>query len=207
MKRNKKKYNGNTRIEQKKETRNLILESAKIHFEKSGFDRATLRAIASNANVGLGTIFNYFPNKPSLLIATLLDELEKVEDLAFRSLPENDSIIEKCIHITGTYYSYYAKHISLSRTLIKESNFIQGEFGDLLVNRTDNFICRIRDMMISAQKKGEIRKEADCDLAAKTYFSFFIRYLFAGLNAQKFDVEKSLDTIRKLMEQYVKGVG
>lgn len=207
MIRKKKKYKENPRAEQKEETRNLILTSAKMHFEKSGFDKATLRAIASTANVGLGTTFRYFPNKPSLLIAVLLDELEKVEDSAFQSLPENESIIEKCIHITDTYYSYYAKRLSLSRTLIKESNFIQGKFGELLVKRTDNFISRILDEMISAQKKGELRKDADCDLAAKTFFSFFMRYLFTGLSAPKFDIEKSLETIRKLMEQYMKGIG
>lgn len=207
MKRKIKKYTENTRVEQKKETRKLILESAKTHFEKSGFEKATLRAIAEDANVGLGSIFNYFPNKPALLIAALLDDLERVEDITFRSIPEDLSVVDACVHIADVFYTYYAKRISLSRTLIKESNFIQGEFGELLVSRTNNFIQRVQDIMTAAQKKGEIHKEADCSLAAETYFSIFLRHLFAGLNASEFDVKLSLESIRKLMKQYMMGVG
>ena len=120
------------RTQQKEETQSIILESAKILFEKLGYDKTTIRAIANKAGIGLGTIFNYFPDKSSLLIAALLDDLNKIEKSVFNTIPENTSIIEKFLYITKMYYDYYAKRPSLSRTLLGESNFVPGKFGELL---------------------------------------------------------------------------
>lgn len=197
---------GTRRIQQRKETKALILESAKTLFELSGFDKTTIRAIAKLAGVGTGTVFNYFPDKPSLLIAALLDDLVKVEESAFKTLPKKASIIEKCLHITEVYYSYYAKRPLLSRTLLKESNFIPGEFGELLKMRTNRFIAMIEEMMVEAQKWGEISKDADCGLAALTYFSLFLWVLFSGLREPEFKPNEMLFLIEKLLNQQIKGL-
>jgi AcrR family transcriptional regulator len=198
---------GTRRIQQKEETRALILESARSLFDKSGFDKTTIRAIANRANVGTGTIFNYFPDKPSLLIAALLDDLQKVETSAFKTLPKNASIIGKCLHITEAYYVYYAKRPSLSRTLLKESNYIPGEFGELLRARTNRFIQMVEELMKEAKETGEIRKDADCGLAALTFFALFLRLLFSGLDNPEFKTDEFLLLLRRLLEQQITGIG
>ncbi len=198
---------GTRRIQQKEETRALILESARTLFDRSGFKNTTIRAIATLAGVGTGTIFNYFPDKPSLLIAALLDDLEKVESVAFGNLSGDASIVEKCLYITEVYYLYYAKRPSLSRTLLKESNYIPGEFGTLLKTRTNRFIHMVEELMKEAQKKGEIRGEADCGLAAMTFFSLFLRVLFAGLDEAEFRPDELVPSLRGLLEQYMQGIG
>ena len=195
------------RIQQKEETQSIILESARTLFEKSGFDKTTIRAIAHLAGVGTGTIFNYFPDKPSLLIAVLLDDLEKVEEYAFNTLPENASIVDKCLHISELYYTYYSKRPSLSRTLLKESNYIPGEFGDLLRARTNRFIQMIEDIMKEAQKTGEILDDAACGLAALTFFSLFLRILFSGLDKPEFKIDESIILLRRLLVQQMIGIG
>lgn len=192
---------------QKEETKGIILESARTLFDQSGFDKTTIRAIAHQAGVGTGTIFNYFPDKPSLLIAALLDDLEKVEKSAFKTLPEKATIIEKCLHITGIYYSYYAGRPSLSRTLLKESNFIPGEFGESLKTQINRFIKMIEDMMLEAQKGGEIRMDVDCGLAALTFFSQFFWVLFSGLKETEFKQDELLFLMEKLLNQQLKGLG
>jgi AcrR family transcriptional regulator len=198
---------GMRRSVQREETKGIILESARALFDKSGFDKTTIRAIAIQAGVGTGTIFNYFPDKPSLLIAALLDDLEKVEESAFKTLPEKATIIEKCLHITSIYYSYYARRPSLSRTLLKESNFIPGEFGDLLKTQINRFIKTIEEMLLEAQKRGEIRMDVDCSLASLTFFSLFFWVLFSGLREPEFKQDELLILIEKLLNQQIKGLG
>ena len=206
MEQNNKNPIGTRRSLQREETRAIILESARTLFDESGFDKTTIRAVANRAGVGTGTIFNYFPDKPSLLIAALLDDLEKIEKSAFKTLPEKASIIEKCLHITRVYYSYYARRPSLSRTLLRESNFIPGEFGELLKTRTNRFVKMIEDMMIEAQKKGEIRGDADCEMAALTFFSLFLRVLFSGLGEPEFRPDEQLGLLEKLLIQQMHGI-
>ena len=48
--------------------RNQILDSAALVFAEKGFHPTTIRDIARAAGVADGTIYNYFANKPALLI-------------------------------------------------------------------------------------------------------------------------------------------
>jgi len=52
---------------EKEDTRQRILASAIEQFRDAGFDAATTRDIARQAAVGVGTLFNYFPTKESIV--------------------------------------------------------------------------------------------------------------------------------------------
>jgi AcrR family transcriptional regulator len=52
---------------EKEETRERILAAAVQQFRDIGFDAATTRDIARQAKVGIGTLFNYFPTKESIV--------------------------------------------------------------------------------------------------------------------------------------------
>jgi AcrR family transcriptional regulator len=53
------------------DTRSLILQAAKAEFAEKGFDRATLRSIASAAGVDAALVHHYFGSKDDLLLAAL----------------------------------------------------------------------------------------------------------------------------------------
>lgn len=50
-------------------TRRLILSSALALFRRKGFDRTTMRDIASASGMSLGAAYHYFPSKDSLALA------------------------------------------------------------------------------------------------------------------------------------------
>lgn len=78
-----------TRRERKKrETRRRIYAAAFELFLEQGFDATTVEEIAERADVGKGTVFNYFPHKTSFLAALadewldrLIEEIGPVEQL------------------------------------------------------------------------------------------------------------------------------
>jgi AcrR family transcriptional regulator len=51
------------------ERRMAILESAAIVFRRKNFDDARIEEIAEQADVAIGTVYNYFPTKDALLLA------------------------------------------------------------------------------------------------------------------------------------------
>lgn len=59
--------------ETKAATRERILEVAKKQFASQGFDATTTRDIAQAAAVAVGTLFNYFPTKESI-VESLVEE-------------------------------------------------------------------------------------------------------------------------------------
>jgi AcrR family transcriptional regulator len=51
------------------ETKSVILAAARERFAKSGFERATIRAIATDANIDPSMVMRYFGNKDQLFAA------------------------------------------------------------------------------------------------------------------------------------------
>lgn len=63
--------------EQKCQTRKRILDAAVALFRTRGFDAATTRDLAIAAGIATGTVFNYFPNKESIVAALAEEALAK----------------------------------------------------------------------------------------------------------------------------------
>ncbi len=63
--------------EQKCQTRKRILGAAVELFRTRGFDAATTRDLAVAAGIATGTVFNYFPNKESIVAALAEEALAK----------------------------------------------------------------------------------------------------------------------------------
>lgn len=67
------------REEKKKQNQSNIIRSAKKIFNEKGYQQATMVMIAKDANVGTGTIYNYFPSKGSLLLTIFNEEVSKLK--------------------------------------------------------------------------------------------------------------------------------
>ena len=75
---------GLTRTERGEATRKDILAAARRHFATSGYERATIRAIAADAGIDPSLVMRYFGNKQGLFVAAAEIDL-RIPDL--RSLP------------------------------------------------------------------------------------------------------------------------
>lgn len=56
--------------------REQILKAARRLFKEKGYDNTMIEDIADKANVSKATLYNYFPNKESLLVGTMDDQIE-----------------------------------------------------------------------------------------------------------------------------------
>ena len=72
------------RVRKKRETRARILERAVEIFSERGIEHATVDEIAAAADVGKGTIYNYFPAKEDIVVAFLVEFEGKVQAEAAR---------------------------------------------------------------------------------------------------------------------------
>lgn len=58
--------------------RRAILDAARALFEKGGYATATMEAIASRAGVAKTTVYRWWPNRGSLLVDVLVEEVTSV---------------------------------------------------------------------------------------------------------------------------------
>jgi len=198
---------GSRRHIQKEETRKIILERSRELFNELGFDKTSTRAIATRAGVGVGTVFSHFPDKSSLLIAALLDDLTSTQANAMKSMPKDANVCDKFLHLARFFYTYYSKRPDLSRTLLKELWFVKGEWGGKLTTQAFEFVLLISNMLEQAKKREEIRPEADTLLCARAFFSHYLIVLYEGLNSSEVDVKSMLYTLEGMLDQLLTGVG
>lgn len=198
---------GSRRHIQKEETRKIILERSRELFNELGFDKTSTRAIATRAGVGVGTVFSHFPDKSSLLIAALLDDLTSTQANAMKSMPKDANVCDRFLHLARFFYTYYSKRPDLSRTLLKEFWFVKGEWGGKLTTQAFEFVLLVSNMLEQAKKRKEIRPEADTLLCARAFFSHYLIVLYEGLNSSEVDVKTMLDTLKGMLDQLLTGVG
>jgi len=79
----------NSRAEQRRQTEARILDAATQVFFSAGYDRTTIRAVASAAGVDAGLVMHYFGSKQALLQRLALDaRIDALPDLALEAALE-----------------------------------------------------------------------------------------------------------------------
>ena len=192
----------NRRQIQKEETREIIQETAYSLFERNGYEKTTMRDLAKQAGVGIGTIFTHFPDKPSLLAAAFLDDLNDVIEQAFKSLPKNN-IVNQLEHIVSAIYGFYAKRPNFSRTLIKELFFLQGPHGQNLEKQLFTFLMQIGQLFQKAKDVNEISGEIDIKQCVHAFGAFYFHGLHSGLREPMFNINIQVKLFSSLMEHYL----
>lgn len=195
----KKIKNSKTRVQQKEETRKLILNTAKKLFLEFGYEHTTMRAIASSAGVATGTTFTHFQDKSSLLAATLYQDMEEVLQGAYASQPENSSLIELLTHPIRAIYTHFAKTPELSKTWIRETLFMKGYWGEMIDDQFARSFEKIKQRLELAQHHGELSQEKNCDVLANGILSHYLSVLIYGLK-HDLDIENQVAMYRVLIE-------
>ena len=76
-------------------TRQRILEASRQLFHENGFEVATTRDIAEKAQIGVGTLFNYFPTKEAIVATLAAEAVATTLNTFVFSAPEADSLEEE----------------------------------------------------------------------------------------------------------------
>lgn len=89
------KISGSSLQEHRKQTRERIFEALSTLMYERGFDAITLADIASAAGIGRTAMYNYYPDKESLLLAYTANESERYLTELRATLAEVDGPIER----------------------------------------------------------------------------------------------------------------
>lgn len=132
----------------KDEIREKLIQVAQSHFLKKGYLKSSMRAIASEANVGLANIYNYFPNKDALLQVVVAPVIERLYDMLIsHHNPQNHDysrLVEDNMHTSLT--REYTSLLQGNRKKLKIL-FFQSE-GSSLEKFTEEFTDRATSLIL-----------------------------------------------------------
>lgn len=162
------------------ETRRLILDAAYALFEEKGFKDTTMRELAARAGVGLGTIFQHFPDKAALLAESFAGDIGAEMEVALAGMPEQ-GVRSQFGHVVQAMFAFYAKRPRLSRELVSQVFVTGGLAGDRLRAQMEDGLERVSGLFVAARARGELRPDADCRIAALAVWSYYLTCLNLGL--------------------------
>lgn len=188
------------RAEQKENTRQAILEVAKKLFAEKGFENTTTRDIAKNAHIAIGTVFLHFPDKSSLLAAALYEGIEDALENAYLNLPDELSIKKKLLSLAAALYDHNFQNPSLTRVLLKETIFMEGEWGEAIQAQSINFIGSVTELLCLAQARGELKADANLPLLATAFFSNYFMILINALREKKTNTNIQIEMLSQFID-------
>lgn len=177
---------GLTRRERKKrEVRNRIFQAAFELFIEQGFEATTVEQIAERADVGKGTVFNYFPRKHSFLAAVADDWTSRLADELGPLESWRGTTREKLERAFRVLADLGVRNPALSRLAFTESlRYIGGvQHTERLTREAPvrQFRALTRTLLRNGQQAGEIRGDVDPEHAAMLIESAFFRTLAGWL--------------------------
>ncbi len=145
--------------------------AARKLFSELGYERATMRRIASDAELTVGALFNHVTDKRDLIYLIFNDEVDKVVDAALKAPRPDQSLPSKILAVTRPYFRLFAVDPVLSRILLAE---VVVESPGLHLDRYKQSKNRLTEgleqLVVDAQRTGEIRSTEKPRLIAQLLF-------------------------------------
>jgi AcrR family transcriptional regulator len=155
-----------------------IEKAARRLFAERGYDATTTRDIADAAEIGIGTLFVYFPEKLDLLVHVHREDLAGVTAKALANRDRNASLVAQLAGIFRALYDYWAKHTELARVFNKELMFLSPERQGGMVALTAGFLQGLAGVVDEAKARGEVRADMpSIELSYQCFASYYLGLL------------------------------
>jgi AcrR family transcriptional regulator len=151
----------------KKRARTAILDAARELFFSLGYDGTTVEAIAGKAEVAVGTVYNYFDSKSSVILALTENDTSTVRGAEF-PISGSDSgleVLRRYLHSFMEGISKYPRQ--LLRELIREALGGPGSIlGEGLTRQDITLLEDLRELLGRLRSSGMVRRDLDLAMAS-----------------------------------------
>lgn len=163
--------------ERKKDAiRKKILESARECFLTDGFNESTIGDIAARANIGVGTLYNYFPSKALLYMQSYYLEIgnpsEKLDSVISKFGNDPAMTVIKIIEVYLEPYKTFERNTTRELFVVfMDSITKHPELGEVYTANKYLFIDFIAKILDVYQEKGMLEVDLDTKDGAFCVFS------------------------------------
>ncbi len=188
---------------QKEETRARILEVARSHFERDGFEGANVRSIAADAGVAAGTVLLHFADKRDLLHAALFDDLAAlISETTSREVGVGP-LETQLRDIVRPFFAYYAKRPILSKELLREALLAESPWRERFTAQVARVHLHVVELVSAAKARGEVAPDADGPVLGAAFFAFYYFALIGWVQGGLSDPAPLFD---RMLTEHLRGV-
>ena len=196
----------NRREASKRETRRLILETARRLFAKKAMEECTVRDIARKAGVSPASVVVHFKSKTALLEEVLSTDIGNALSELMASMPKSAEFPDQLMHLAKGMLRFYDKNRNLYRALLRYTIFEPSSETPNMSKQSEGYI-RFLSHLIEEQKTGAIiRPEVNSTVAAASIFFLYLGALTLLFRMPEMTVETIADGLASMTDQYLSGI-
>lgn len=147
-------------------TRQAIVDAAVRVISEKGVEGLKMEAVAHEAGVAKGTLYQYFKDKQDLVRSTMEASVGPLFDRIHDVLESDISPKEKLTQFIRMHLGYFEEHRQLFRILLYDRHFVQSRCKRYGSERYRAFLEKIASVLKDGMKSGEFRQANPLHLAA-----------------------------------------
>ncbi|WP_423140862.1 TetR/AcrR family transcriptional regulator [Parablastomonas sp. CN1-191] len=191
----------------KAEKRERIRLAALKLFSEHGYDATTLRDVAREAHVALGTLSLYAADKRDLTLLVFNEVTVSTMEIGIDMTRSRDVPLEDRILAFFTpFYRDWASNPRLARIFLQINYYTGGMHGEEYT-RTRRAIARQLEFIVEdAINRGEIRPPETTDVVAQHFFLIFSATARWWIGGDDPVAEEGIDYLRRLIRLQIVGL-
>jgi AcrR family transcriptional regulator len=135
-----------------------LLNAAMAVFSRKGFHKATIDEICRRANLGKGTVYQYFDNKKELflgIVDSFAADLGKAVESEVREITDDVDRLRTAI---TAYVQFHAAHRSFYRLLVHEESSFAKEIHQRFRTEYFSHLRILEDILREGMKNAKMKK-------------------------------------------------
>lgn len=169
-----------------------ILEVGSREFAEKGFDKASMKTIASNAGISVGVLYKYYANKDAFFSACLEDSLKVLSDKMEEFLAGDVTPRQRIELILCAAIEFSKKHPNVIRMYHEITSGSFSEKARELATRIEGISAKTYRDYMTALKETNLLKEDIIPEAASFFFDNCLMMLQFSYNVEYFDERRKL---------------
>jgi len=191
------------RERQKRERRDRIEAAARAVFAERGYEAATTRAIAERADVSIGTLFAYAPDKRALLALVFRDALHDMTAASFATIDSGRPLLDQLLAIFRPRFELWGADPALARHAVRETMALTYDGAPPPEDELRNGLTAL---VRANQHAGRIVADVDPALVARVILDIYLSENRGWLAEPAPNVEAGLAQLRAALELALRGV-
>lgn len=191
------------RERKKEETRRTIIDCALDLFKGKGFQETSMEEIAEKSDVSKGTLYNYFPDKESILVGYFQFSTDNYSEAIKEALTDNQDLKVKLNNLLDFKKGLMGSDVKLTAIYLRyrmQTLFNSDPFSNPNRSGLENVVLEI---IKDAQAKNGLRSDIPSIILARTFMLLAVNYFISNIEAKE---PFEMDTLKnQLIELFLNG--
>lgn len=194
------------RERKKEKTRRRILRAARARFERWGYAASTMAAVAGDADVATGTLYNYFRSKQSLLLG-LWDEatqhaLEQADVVVSEAGDDPAAACAALLHLYVEASTLFSRPV-MREVLTSALSSSTEDFAQL----DQQMLAQLSQHLDAWRGAGRLAQGVDVEAASALLYSVATSHVLAFVYSDEGSLEDALRSVDRQVRMVFDGIG